>query len=313
MAGWFSSDTSSSRPSVSVAMATYNGETYLPRQLQSLADQTLLPAELVVRDDGSTDRTVEILRDFAAAAPFAVTVVADGERLGYAQNFVTAARRCTSEVLFFADQDDEWRPGKLETVADAVRRGEAQAVFHDFSLMSADGTELEPSAYSSLEQRGLSRAVAIKGCTLAVTREFTDLWGWPPADSSISHDFWVALLATAFGQRTTLDTVLIDHRLHDEQTSGWIPDDSSREFTTAAGQVGDVELLIDLVVKGRRVNSWTRSFLDVAERVGVPLDPAAADELRTRLRVNRRRHRRVRQAKTETRSSSPGSTPGPPA
>ena len=309
MAGWFSRDR---RPSVSVAMATYNGETYLPQQLQSLAAQTLPPTELVVRDDGSTDRTVEILRDFAGGSAFSVTVIADGERLGYAQNFVTAARRCTGDLLFFADQDDEWRPSKLETVADAVRRGEAQAVFHDFALMSADRKELEPSAYACLEQRGLSRAVAIKGCTLAITREFTELWGWPSADTSISHDFWVALLATAFGQRTTLDDVLIDHRLHDEQTSGWIPDDSSREFTRA-GQGDDLELLIDLVVKGRRVNGWTRAFVDVADRIGEKLDHVAADGLRTRLRVNRRRHRRARDAAAEGRSLSPGTTPGSPA
>src|SRR5262249_3195536 len=156
---------------------------------QSLADQTLLPIELVVRDDGSTDRTIDVVREFAAAAPFPVTVITDGKRLGYAQNFVTAARRCTGDLLFFADQDDEWRPHKLEAVADAVRRGEPQAIFHDFALMSADRAELEPSAYACLEERGLSRTVAIKGCTLAVTREFIELWGWPPADTSISHDF----------------------------------------------------------------------------------------------------------------------------
>ncbi len=284
------------RPSVSIAMATFQGETYLSRQLQSLADQTLEPGELVVRDDGSTDRTIEILRAFAARAPFPVTVLDGGERLGYAQNFVTAARHCTGELLLFADQDDEWRPAKLETVAEAWRPGEAQAIFHDFALMTAEGAELEPSAYAVLAGRGLSRAVAVKGCTLAVSREFTELWGWPPADTTISHDFWVALLATAFGQRTNLDAVLIDHRLHDEQVSGWVPDDSSRAFTHADRRVGDLELMLDLVVKQRRVGGWTRAFLDVTDRVGVEVSPESAERLRKRLRTNRRRHREARAA-----------------
>lgn len=284
------------RPSVSVAMATYQGESYLPEQLASLAAQTLEPSELVVRDDGSTDATVEILRDFAARAGFPVTVLAGGERLGYAQNFVAAARECSGDLLFFADQDDAWRPAKLETVADAWRAGEPQALFHDFALTAADGGELEPSAYAVLRRRGLSRVVALKGCTLAVTREFTELWGWPPAETTISHDFWVALLATAFGQRTNLDAVLVDHRLHDEQASGWVPDDSARTFTSADGKVGDVELLLDLVVKERRVGGWTRAFLEVDERVGERVDPRRAARLRKRLEVNRRRHRRARQA-----------------
>jgi len=287
-------------------MATYNGEAHLPRQLETLADQTVAPRELVVRDDGSTDRTVEILREFAAGAPFPVTVDAGGERLGYAQNFVAAARQCSGEVLCFADQDDAWRPRKLETVADAVRRGEPHAVFHDFALVAADGTQLEPSAYACLRRRGLSRAVAIKGCTLGVTREFVELWDWPAADTSVSHDFWVALLATAFGQRSNLEAVLIDHRLHDEQASGWIPDESSRTFTRADDRAGPVELLLDLVVKGGRVGGWTRAFLDVDERVGEELDPRAAAVLGRRLRVNRRRHRQARR-------SASGSTARPPA
>jgi glycosyltransferase involved in cell wall biosynthesis len=295
MAAW---TTRRRRPSVSIAMATYQGETYLPRQLQSLADQTLEPRELVVRDDGSTDRTLEILRTFAARARFPVTVL-EGERLGYAQNFVTAARHCTGDLLFFADQDDEWRPAKLETVAEAWEPGQPQALFHDFALMDAGGGELEPSAYAVLRRRRLSRAVAVKGCTLAVSREFTDLWGWPPADTRISHDFWVALLATAFRQRTNLDAVLIDHRLHDEQASGWVPDDSSRAFTTAGTRVGAVELMLDLVVKPPRVGLWTPALLEVTERVGDRVSPEAAERLRTRLRANRTRHRRARAAAAE--------------
>ena len=53
---------------ISVALATYNGEKYLPDQLDSLLRQALLPAELVVGDDGSTDRTLDILEDFASKA-----------------------------------------------------------------------------------------------------------------------------------------------------------------------------------------------------------------------------------------------------
>src|SRR4051795_4204317 len=152
------------RPAISVAMATYNGEAHLDEQLDSLAAQTRPPDELVVRDDGSEDGTVGILHAFARRMPFRVEVIAGGPRLGYAQNFVAASRACAGRLIFFADQDDSWRPPKLATVAHHVRRREPGAVFHDFSLQSGDGTRLTPSVYALLAERGFGPAAAVNGC-----------------------------------------------------------------------------------------------------------------------------------------------------
>jgi glycosyltransferase involved in cell wall biosynthesis len=275
---------------LSVAMATFNGETYLPEMLDSLAGQTRPPDELVVRDDGSSDATVQIVEDFAGRAPFEVRVLT-GEHLGYAQNFVAASRECSGDLIFFADQDDAWRPGKLETVARAADPGAGQALFHDFALVSGDGSEIAPSYYRLLADRGYGPGVALKGCSMAVTRSFVDTWGWPPATTAVSHDFWVALLATAFGQRRNLDDILIDHRLHEANTSGWVPDDSSRVFTEPGGGSTEVDLLIDLVVKPPRLRGWTQVFLDAAHHRGERVDPVAAQRLQRSLRTNRRLHR----------------------
>jgi glycosyltransferase involved in cell wall biosynthesis len=278
---------------LSVVMATFNGETYLPQMLDSLAAQTRPPDDLVVRDDGSSDATVSVVEDFAGRAPFPVRILT-GEHLGYAQNFVTASRECSGDLIFFADQDDSWRPGKLETVARAAHPGRSEALFHDFALQSGDGTELAPSYHRLLAERGFGPAVALKGCSMAVTRTFVDTWGWPPASTSVSHDFWVALLATAFDQRRNLEDILIDHRLHDANTSGWVPDDSSRVFTEAGVPTADMDLLIDLVVKPPRLRGWTQAFLDAVDEHGEGVDPEAAQRLRRSLRTNRRRHRAAR-------------------
>jgi glycosyltransferase involved in cell wall biosynthesis len=278
-------------PSLSVAMATYNGETFLPEMLDSLATQTLLPDELVVRDDGSSDATLRVLHEFGGRAPFPVRVLDAGERLGYAQNFVTVSRECSGDLVFFADQDDSWRPHKLEAVTAAADPAQSQALFHDFALQSDDGAPIAPSFYGVLAERGFGPGIALKGCSMTVTRAFIDAWGWPPASTSISHDFWVALLSTAFGQRRNLDDILIDHRLHADNASGWIPDDASREFTRDGDHAPDVDVLIDLVIKRRRVRGWTRAFLELLDERGDRLDPEAAKRLRRSLRTNRRRHR----------------------
>jgi glycosyltransferase involved in cell wall biosynthesis len=138
------------RPAISVAMATYNGETYLDEQLDSLAAQTRPPDELVVRDDGSEDGTVDVLHAFARRASFRVEVLAGGPRLGYAQNFMAASRACSGDLVFFADQDDLWRPTKLARVAQQVRRGQPRAVFHDVTLVDGDGAPIAPSFYGLL-------------------------------------------------------------------------------------------------------------------------------------------------------------------
>ena len=282
-------------PGISVVMATYQGERYLSEMLDSLATQSRLPDELVVRDDGSEDGTVRVLEEFARTAPFAVRVVPGDQRLGYAQNFVAATRACSGDLVFFADQDDTWRPGKLAAIESVADSTVPQALFHDFALVRGEGV-VAPSYYALLEERGLSADVAIKGCTLAVTRPFLDLWDWPSAESRVSHDFWIALLATAFGQRRNLPEQLIDHRLHDSNASGWVPDSSSRVFTSAEDDAGSIGLLVDLVLKPPHVARRTRAFLDVIDSAGERLDPAAARRLRRVLRTNRRRHRERRQA-----------------
>ena len=160
MRSWRSAFTG--RPSVSVAMATYNGERHLPAMLASLAAQTHPPDELVIRDDGSEDGTVGILHAFARRMPFRVEVVAGGPHLGHAQNVVAASSACSGNIIFFADQDDTWRPPKLATVAQHVRRGVPLAFFHDFALVDDDDTRVAPSYYDLLAERGFPPAAALK-------------------------------------------------------------------------------------------------------------------------------------------------------
>ncbi|MGA8529542.1 MAG: glycosyltransferase [Acidobacteriaceae bacterium] len=106
-------DQSTARPQISVAMATYNGAKFLREQLESIARQTLLPAEIVVTDDGSTDTTLGILDNFAQTAPFPVRVFGNSSRLGYEDNFLKAASLCASDWIAFCDQDDIWLETKL--------------------------------------------------------------------------------------------------------------------------------------------------------------------------------------------------------
>src|SRR6516164_2136009 len=97
-----------SETTISVAMATYNGERFLEEQLNCLTRQMLLPFELVVCDDGSTDGTLDILHRFAQSAPFPVWIYENQTKLGFGFNFLQAIGRSTGELVALSDQDDVW-------------------------------------------------------------------------------------------------------------------------------------------------------------------------------------------------------------
>ncbi len=121
---------------ISIAMATFNGARYISEQLFSLAQQELLPYELVAVDDGSSDATVTQLYHFAETAPFSVRIYHNNSRLGYGMNFLRAAGLCEGDAIAFCDQDDFWMPSKLRLVAAAITDLQA-----DFVVHSADVTD----------------------------------------------------------------------------------------------------------------------------------------------------------------------------
>jgi glycosyltransferase involved in cell wall biosynthesis len=105
---------------ISIAMAVYNGERFIREQLESFVRQTRLPDELVVSDDASTDRSVEIVRDFAAHAPFPVRLLANDSNAGCTKNFERAIRECGGDIIFTSDFDDVWHPDRLRAAEAAL-------------------------------------------------------------------------------------------------------------------------------------------------------------------------------------------------
>jgi glycosyltransferase involved in cell wall biosynthesis len=182
-----------SNESVSIAMATCNGARYLREQLASLSSQSLKPLELVVCDDGSTDDTVSILQSFSARAPLAVRIVQNAQQLGYQQNFIKAASLCKGALIAFCDQDDIWEDDKLSVVSEYFMRSDDLLVTHDYCVFFEEGRQLIPSYFGNLAQSGRSPVVNIKGCSLVFRRKLIELVGWPPPQSTWSHDMWVAL------------------------------------------------------------------------------------------------------------------------
>lgn len=111
-------------------MATYNGAAFLEEQLSSLSMQKVLPHELFVTDDGSTDATLEILKEYSAIAPFPVHIGCNSHGLGYGRNFLKAALHCKAQYVAFCDQDDVWHDGKLQLITKVIEKMSPDVVVH---------------------------------------------------------------------------------------------------------------------------------------------------------------------------------------
>jgi len=216
---------------VSVCLATCNGSKYLAELLQSIANQSVLPLEVVICDDRSSDDTIEIAEKFAASAPFPVLVHVNEERLGFAANFMAAASLCRGRIIAFCDQDDVWHSDKIATISRSFRDG-VLMVYHNARVVGPDLSERglliadRRQEFASLEDDPFPFS---HGFTQAFNREllqFNDLWPvscWQfDAPAEAPHDRWFIFLAALLGRVRYVDAALVNYRQHDDNTYGHV-------------------------------------------------------------------------------------------
>jgi glycosyltransferase involved in cell wall biosynthesis len=220
-------------PSISIAMATYNGAAFLRDQLASLAAQTHPPAELVITDDCSTDSTLEIAQDFARTAPFTAHIHQNPARLGYRANFMRATSLCSSDLIAFCDQDDIWRPHKLATIVPCFEDPDVILVHHNADMIDAQGNPIgllrwEPPQPVVAEPLSLEPWFVVPGFTQVFRRAIVNMSGaWPASidfyvDSHpMAHDEWNVFLCSMLGRIVYLDAPLVQYRIHASNTEGW--------------------------------------------------------------------------------------------
>ncbi|MEO7559096.1 MAG: glycosyltransferase family 2 protein [Nitrosospira sp.] len=223
----------STRLSLSIALASYNGERYIAEQLNSIARQTRLPDELVIFDDASVDTTPTIVRDFARHAPFPIRFQINSERLGSTRNFETAIRACQGDIIFLCDQDDVWYEQKIAVIEERfINDPEVGAVFTDADVVDQDLRLFGPRLWKAVrfiakEQNQVATRDAfsvllkhfvVTGATMAFRSDYRNLV-LPISDIWV-HDAWIAMLIGATSHLAALRTPLIAYRQHDANQIG---------------------------------------------------------------------------------------------
>jgi glycosyltransferase involved in cell wall biosynthesis len=215
-----------------VALATYNGERFLPQQLASIQQQTRLPDELVVSDDQSTDRTLEIIREFAASVPFPVRILENERNVGFVANFERAIRRCEGDLIALSDQDDIWYPVRLErSEQELTAHPQASLVFSDGDIVDDRdqlvGTRLWTSFGFAGEtrQRFLARDYTVlvrnrfvTGATVMFRSRMRE--SCLPIGPGWVHDEWIVALTAGVAEVRPIEIPLIRYRTHTNQQIG---------------------------------------------------------------------------------------------
>lgn len=206
-------------PRISIAMATFNGARFLQEQLDSFARQSLLPDELVVCDDGSTDATLAILAGFAATAPFVMRVCRNPQTLGFVRNFEKALTLCEGDLVYFSDQDDVWFSEKLAVMTAQMQcHPDWQVAVCDQRPTTADLTAAPHTRLENYRRFGSGALQLSAGCAMVLRQSFKAVV-LPLPPECTSHDNWIHLLGRAYRVTGQIDTALQYHRQHGANVS----------------------------------------------------------------------------------------------
>ncbi|MHC4884942.1 MAG: glycosyltransferase family 2 protein [Planctomycetota bacterium] len=219
---------------IQILLSTWNGEAFLGELLDSLLAQANTDWEILARDDASTDGTVKILEHFRGANPGRISLHEDGQRLGPALSFSALLESSTAPYVMLCDQDDVWRPDKIEVTLQAIKGLEEQhrvdtplLVHTDLEVVDArlnrlshslrHYQHLDPTTAEQLNRQLVMNAVT--GCTVMANRALVELAG-PVPPEAVMHDWWLALVAAAFGHTAWVESPTIQYRQHGANDTG---------------------------------------------------------------------------------------------
>ena len=216
-------------PKVAVLLCTYNGESFLGQQLDSLADQTHTQWQVWASDDGSTDTTRAILKDYAQKWKEERLQILSGPAKGYARNFLSLVCNKDLQAQYYAycDQDDIWEPDRLARALDWIQTvpAEVPALYCARTrLVDAQNnpiglsplfTKLPSFANALMQNIGGGNTMLFNNATRTLLRAAG------PDLSVISHDWWTYLVVTGCGGQVFYDsTPTVRYRQHQDNMFG---------------------------------------------------------------------------------------------
>lgn len=214
---------------IAVLMSTYNGERYLDDQIMSIINQSNQNWHLYVRDDGSSDGTQAMLAKFAAKYE-KITFINENNvtNIGVNRSFMSLLHDIEADYYMFSDQDDVWNKNKIELTLNKMKQSQTGhkpiLVFTDLDVvdvnLNSEGVMNGTNIWTSFLHLLFTNCVT--GCTVMVNEDLKRMIDFDSLnyENIYMHDWWVALIASAFGEAVYLNKATIKYRQHGDNVVG---------------------------------------------------------------------------------------------
>ncbi|HEM5175349.1 TPA: glycosyltransferase family 2 protein [Streptococcus suis] len=213
---------------VNILMSTYNGQQFLAEQIRSIQEQTYTDWTLFIRDDGSSDNTKEILKDFERQDSRVHLIDSDkSDNLGVIKSFHKLVNHDRADYYFFSDQDDVWLPNKLELSLNEAQNYPANLplmVYMDLKVVNQDLEIMTESMVKSQSHHANTELVqeltenTVTGGVAMINHTLAEMW--QVTEDILMHDWYLALLASAFGNLVFIDQPGELYRQHSDNVLG---------------------------------------------------------------------------------------------
>ncbi len=218
---------------VDILLATYNGEKYLREQLNSIFYQTYEDWKIIIIDDCSTDKTCSIIMEYQSKYPSKIEFRRNNKNAGNpALNFFELLKMSTSKYAMFCDQDDVWLNNKINLTLVAMKKLESGnenlpvLVHTDLTVVDSNLNVISNSMFRYQKLNGSAKTLtelivqnSVTGCTVMLNKKLVSMCCNVPL-SVIMHDWWVALIAAAFGKIGLVNKSTMLYRQHESNQVG---------------------------------------------------------------------------------------------
>ena len=199
---------------VTVLISTYNGEKYIKEQLDSILNQTYSNIDILIRDDGSKDSTVEIIKEYQKK--YNNIKLKEEENIGFIKSFFKLLEMAESDYYAYCDQDDIWMPNKIELAVEELNKADdskpnmvfGNSDYYDENMNFLSNGE-KHRTYSF--KNSLYECVA-QGMTMTINNQTKEMILNNIPQKCLFHDWWTYMICSGMGNVLYNDETVVKYR-----------------------------------------------------------------------------------------------------
>lgn len=235
---------------ISIILAIYNGELFLREQLDSIANQTLKPSEIIIVDDASTDNSIDIVNNWKKRIDVPCKILKNEKNMGACRSFERGLELASGDYISFSDQDDIWKEDKNSKLFNKMK--EIEFKYGDIPILVHSDLEVvmenvKTISESLLDYEGINHIESkdkyktvlvhnfVTGCAMMINKKARD-YSLPFSGKIIMHDWWIALVVATLGEIGFVDEPLIKYRQHANNVYG------ARSYLSFKGLCGAIDI-----------------------------------------------------------------------